>query len=110
MNEQIELFDLIPKNCECGTVPLLDKTVCGIKTGVNDKYMMNFICPKCGAVPKDKPPYENWIDYAHGYYNDAYAQAVKKWNSDKHEFYGAGWESVISLIRMEAEYKTMRGV
>lgn len=104
MNEQIELFDLIPKNCECGATPLLDKVVCGIKTGVDDKYLMHFICPKCGNVPKENPPYEKWIDEGHGHYKEAYAEAVKKWNNDRHGFYGKGFETVIWLIRMEESW------
>ncbi len=67
-----------PKKC-CNTIPWLEKSKC-VQWDASKprRYMMAYICPKCGKVAVDNT---GWPITAHGTYEEASKQALETWNN-----------------------------
>ena len=73
----------VPKKC-CGVVPWLEKNRC-VQWDASKprRYLMAYICPKCGKVAVDNT---GWPITGHGIYEDAARQALATWNDQNTVF------------------------
>lgn len=73
-----DLNTKIPKTC-CGVEPWLHTSkCCHWNPDSPQQYQMHYVCPICFKVATDGT---EWIDRAHGTYEEAKKQAIKKWNN-----------------------------
>ncbi|MBQ7429281.1 MAG: hypothetical protein IJV29_06400 [Butyrivibrio sp.] len=72
-----------PKMC-CGVTPWLDKSRC-VQWDISKprRYMMKYICPKCGKVAIDEI---GWPITGYGTYEEASKQALEVWNNPNSTF------------------------
>lgn len=75
---QMSLDEMYPKPC-CGLTPWLHKSKCWMdgREDIAQLWLMHYVCPKCLKAPVDK---DGWIIRTRGTFEEAKAEALKKWN------------------------------